>query len=397
MLNFKKQKLFTTSNNFLSGWSSIFNTGQVNDGIYIKKNDPTVIMKCNIISTRQTKISKLMMTHDIVDVVNMINKSCKIFPNVYNIIFHFDVNTSIKSKYTIMERFHGDVSQLLFVKIPEHILNTVDIFKNYKNDIWDLYYNMIPYLHNEYNVGYLSDITIYMYNNRDQLPSLIEKNKSCGYVYEEEDEICMFNGIKIDDIDLIDLSCNLDTLDKLYERFKNSNLTYELYMKFIDLIQFEINKIFNEIKNQIIMLKIRLHELGYAYNDNKLDNFAYILSDNKIDHLNMTWNKNIYLGKYLYIYCIDFDGLIEYDKCINPCKIIKDYNTSLTNYKVCSDTNNMTNLNVPIHEKDNFLNLPTDIHKIITQTTLLKINIPMKNYCDINVVKQEILDYEKIE
>lgn len=114
------------------------------------------------------------------------------------------------------------------------------------------------------------------------------------------------------------------------------------------------------INNFIIYFQINLQikiitniNIGFIFNDDKLDNFAYILEDNPREHLGILWKTNKFGSKYFYVSFIDpVSGLFKLNDTNNANLMnlfkIKQFTKygqytifNLRNYPVIS-YNNMT-------------------------------------------------------
>ncbi len=120
------------------------------------------------------------------------------------------------------------------------------------------------------------------------------------------------------------------------------NITLELYDKFIGMIEELWLSHHNIIIKEIIKIKLLLIEnCEVNFDDNKFDNFGYILSDNPLeDDIRKDKVPKIF-GKYFYIYFLDFDcnlQSIHRDKKAKDFSNKKDFENQiirLVNDKVC--------------------------------------------------------------
>jgi hypothetical protein len=364
--------------NFLYGWYTILNNGRLNCGIFLNNSCADKIMKC----TKKTKkISNIM--GKMYDVILYLNTPIKIFPMLYNVYHYSD------KIYTIMEKFDGDIINLLFDTIPKMVLKKMDICEDDKYDILLIYTNMADCCTTSLEISRMSNILEYLYHNDDKVNEFMKTHETH---FDNNDTSMKFNNIDVDKFDDIFIECDLKKLHQIKNKLGKSRLTYDNYKIFVTNVNMYIQKIYPNIRNQIIMQKILLHEKGFSYNDNKLDNFAYKLVDIQNDHLGIKWSHNMIDDKLLYIYGIDLDSIIEYD---NPIKIINDYNNALHNYYIFRDEHNIKYMRRSMYKGNNFMNLPKDIYKIITCDDILELDIPITTHKSLNDIIHEIKLYEE--
>lgn len=131
------------------------------------------------------------------------------------------------------------------------------------------------------------------------------------------------------DIKRIEDAKNL--LDTFNIKTYDMNIDLKLYNKFIDEL-FKIYDLYYPIIiNEIIKIKLLLLSIGYDYYDDKYDNYGYILSEIPLSNDHRKENVPLILGKYLYVYFIDWDsGLNSNNDIKNAINfIIINYNDGL--------------------------------------------------------------------
>jgi hypothetical protein len=248
---------------FLDNWDEIKNSGQQNCGIFINKNKPKKIIKC-------TKSSHKL------DDADKINKESKtnIFPEIYQIY------TIDKNQYIEMEKFDGDVTDLLLHKSINIILKQININDQQRSDIKFLYNAMTPYT---------------------TLP--------------QGPNFWMYNFTYLPNDSTIQETIKSENFIDLANRLKNSTITSNMYDLFFNHLQDFLTKIIPEVTKQIFMLRYSLIKLGFEYNDNKYDNYAYDLLDYKKNYLEINWSNNKFNNINFYIHIIDWDsGLFKIEQ-----------------------------------------------------------------------------------
>lgn len=267
-----------------SSWKQITNAGQQNCGIYLSDIHKDKIIKCNN-SCYDTK-EKL---------VEEINKQMHIFPTIYE---------TKNERHVLMERFDGDITDLLFKVLPRKILDDMEaINPNLQNDIYLIFRGL------------------------------------------------MNHTMKNDD----SFTYNIELLEKL----KESKLTLQTYLNFFNFFKKELNKILPFIQNQILLLHIQLFKLGFSYGDHKFDNFAYKLSPTPIKHLGYNINKSKFFDKYISVYIIDWDSGLS--------KIYDTNNFNIGDYYGYdkNDPDAEININKEIKSLENITKITKDNNDII--------------------------------
>jgi hypothetical protein len=117
-----------------------------------------------------------------------------------------------------------------------------------------------------------------------------------------------------------------DILQKSIEKikeFEKHNITFELYDSFISNLTELWSSYYEIIAKEIIKIKLLLSNFNYMHNDNKYDNYGYILSDTPIAHIDMQrgYTAPKLFDKYLYVYFLDFDTSVR------PFSTDTDYKT----------------------------------------------------------------------
>lgn len=120
---------------FLDGWSELKQYGQQNCGIFINDTDD---------DQKQKLIKCGSSNMDILLKLKRADPEQTIFPKIHK-VYKYDTN-----HYVEMDRLDGDLTSLLFEKIPQKILQTMDTIS--KDEMYKLFNNLIPkILKNEIN------------------------------------------------------------------------------------------------------------------------------------------------------------------------------------------------------------------------------------------------------
>jgi len=326
----------------LSKWIKIDNMGRNNKGIYISNIYPDRLLK---IGSDGTLVNELNNKMD----------SLRVFPLIYNI--YKSKNTEI-TEITEMQRFAGNITELLFEFAPKYIIKKMNIIEQDKKDMYFIF-NIMLNKSKKSKISYnLLPIHKYLYEKSHKIESLkyiflTQKNKDKNF-----DGFHIFKKTTFRDF--------ISPLENIYElenRLKESKITKILFDSFFS----QYNKLFNEliieITKQITKIKLILKDFGKKYTDNKFDNFVFELSQNKREHLGVNWTKNNFFDQYLYIYVIDWDsGLSNIDT---------DTNTNIYNYSVYGTNRLDEILNKVLHNFD-LKNINSNINKILN--TKYKLN-----------------------
>jgi hypothetical protein len=307
----------------LDEWEQIENSGQQNCGIFISSVYPTLILKCGTNSY-------------IISMANEINQIMQLFPKIID-------NTYIDpNNYTTMQKLDGDITSIFFNLFPKHILEKMlkekEINEKQKENLLSIFEGKIastnPNLkslnglyENELTFDFLHDSEIY--------------DLYLKYLRTNEDSINNFTDINIKGKDYKGIYNNnynetgrkygiqLEILKKIKEI---TNITFELYNDFMNKLIEMWNKFYKLIIKEIIKLKLILIGLGYSYEDNKFDNYGYILSDEVIKGDFRESNVPKIFDKYLYIFFIDPDSGLE--------KISDDNDLEIKQLRIKEDINN---------------------------------------------------------
>lgn len=245
--------------------------------------------------------------------------------------------TDVSDKtYTIMQKFDGDLTNYLMHFVPQEILKKPQ-FKSHAEQIYAIYDFMMPKT---------SKNTI-----ESSIPPVVE----------------------------------------------NSDVTIELYDKFINELTNELNVILPEINKQIAMIELVLYNLGYEYVDDKFDNFGYILSDNVIEHL-AVWKANKFFNKYVYVYVIDWDsGLFERNEYRTIKNILDIYNNKAITYFGVNGQYSINNIGFVNKYYVKLDDLKQNIKQILSKEYKLKLNVPVKHLNSISAVCADLYRTEKFK
>ena len=311
----------------LEEWTKIENSGQHNCGIFISDIYPKYILKCE-------SSNELGTIHEVIN----INNKIQLFPKI------IDFTTIENSTYCTMQKLDGDITNIYFNLFPKIALkNIIDnelINEKQKETLFDLFLGKCNYtMQNSKDLSIflnkiifdcLIDPEIYdLYiQYLESNPQVINKNSNFTIKGNEYNNIYNFNI----DMTIESFNDSKNILDKIK---KFSDISLELYDKFMN----ELIKLWESyheiIIKEIIKIKLVLLKLGYCYEDNKYDNFGYILSNIPIDDFRRFKAPRIF-GKYLYVYFLDWES--GFSKISNGNeeytlkKIINDVNESFKYY-----------------------------------------------------------------
>lgn len=366
----------TDNTNFLEGYNEINNSGQHNCGIYISLDNKKIIKcKCD--------------PNEKLDFIIEKYPDYKIFPKVFN--YYLYKKDDEKTFYCKMEKFEGDVTELLYELLPQQILNKMVeeqiITENDKNNYYNIFFLLIPKTigKKQLNVIKITPLDKYLYNHPEEI-SLVEeiakKNYENQYI-RNDNMIQKYKDYTIRYIN--DSSKTYHSLKEIVSLFKDIDFNYDKYEEFIRRYKKIFNEIITSIRKQIIRLEILLLIIGLEYSDFKLDNFAFTLSSNNYSHLGIIWNNNNFDNKYFFIHIIDPDsGLFKlskqhinyYLKRFNPTKY------GQYEYNIIQDK-------ILYNYDENFLNLSEDVIKLLTKSN----NLDKLSDLDIEIEIDKLEDY----
>jgi hypothetical protein len=317
----------------LSEWTKIENLGQQNCGIFESIKYPNYILKCNLI---QSKLQKD---------VEIINQSIKLFPTIIDsTVINED---GFSKQYITMEKLNGDITSIFFDLFPKKVLQDMIaehmINEEQSKNIFTLflgkcsktfhYSKELQLDINKFTLNCLQDPEIYtLYIEYIKAnPDVILTNHT--FTIKEIEYTNWILSIKQEEENFKDLQSKILQIQKI------TNITLDLYDSFISKLTDLWSVNFEIIMKEIIKIKLLLAKLDYSYNDNKLDNYGYILLETKIidEETSRQYNTPKIFNKYLYVYFLDFDsGLYKYknpdDKLNEINHMIKVYNNK--NYAV---------------------------------------------------------------
>ena len=371
----------------LEDWVEIENSGQQNCGIFISDVYPQFILKCG------TNSEKMAM-------VNNINLIMQLFPKIID-------NTYIDEKnYTTMQKLDGDITSIFFNLFPKNILEKMVkeeiINEKQKKDLFSIFEGKIAYTisnSKSFNGLYNNELTFDFLHGSEifelYLDYLRENPKS---IYERTDiTIKEKNYEKIYNNNFNETGRIYGIQMQILKKIKEiTNITLELYNSFMNKLIDMWKKYYERIITEIIKLKLILIGLGYAYEDNKFDNYGYILSNEKImdDYRNCV--PQIF-DKYLYIYFLDPDsGLIKidntYDKKIFDNFIINQVNNGMSQYSA-NGQYPITFINKTIFPSDkifdlNLLGINNDMKQILEKGYYFDTSEFNHTYTDIDKIKK---------
>lgn len=390
-LKIQKHNIIKYDNkDFLNNWTKIPNAGQRNCGIFISSEKPNRLLKGGTDGEEVADLNKKM-----IDI-----GSHRVFPEIYKTYRSNEKNSKNKrTSYVEMERFNGDITDMLFKYLSKYIIKkyfneNFQCSKDVQTDLYDLFRASIPMTMGnpmEMNV-YLDKTAKYFF----EYPNEIETFEKLYNSFDEEKidsmEFIEFNNIKIPSYNTpSEIRQSVNRLKKIRKRFKNSKLTEKIYSKFIKYLSNEINFLMPEISKQIFMIKYKLLSAGYTYLDNKLDNYVFKISTEQYEHFGIEFKNNcLFDDKYFYVYVIDWDsGLFKINDEDYKCKLatlLSEFNECFLNYSIhgqyslkYSISNSLVQCN---KNMGNFLKLPEEIHKIISKSYKLELDLPKYTYDD---------------
>lgn len=280
----------------LDEWNKIENSGQHNCGIFVSDIYPKYILKCD--------------TDLKLDTIIKINKTIQLFPNIID-------STKIDEKaYITMQKLDGDITNIYFNLFPKIVLkNMINkglINKKQEETIFELFLGKCNYsMPNSKAMGiYFNTFTIDRLIDPEIFSLYLEYLRANPQVIDKRSDINIKGNIYKDvyhrniELEERDYRSTKNKLDK-FKKF--SNVTFELYNSFMTQL-LELLASHHEIFiKEIIKIKLLLIKLGYEYDDDKLDNYGYILSNTPIDDYRKFQAPRIF-GKYLYIYFLDWES-----------------------------------------------------------------------------------------
>ncbi len=374
----------------LEEWTEIENSGQKNCGIFLSKKYPDYILKCNESDNYKSSW------------VNEINQQVQLFPKIIN-------DTIINEEsYTTMQKLDGDITSIFFNLFPKIILDKMLIEKKIdeeqKKNLLIIFEGKILYttknlksfkgfLDTELSVDYLFNHEIfnlyiqYLQENPKSINKITEINIK-GKTYE------MYN------YDIKETQKKYETQKKIIEIIKKiQNISFELYNSFmIELIEMR-NNYYEIIIKEIIKIKLKLWELNYYYDDNKFDNYGYILSNEPKINDYRTSNVPKIFDKYFYIYILDPESGLYKIEDSNDLEdetqnVIEQVNIGMKNYSIFGQYSitriNSSVINPYINIKNetlNLLGLNDDMIKILDTDYTFDIAKFTHNFTNIDEIK----------
>lgn len=212
-------------NDVLSEYTQISNKGQHNCGVYVKNNDDTKILICNINTVNHQSFT------DQLNILQKVNKQYKVFPDIYKIyIVEQDNNNSSSgyNTYVEYEKMEGDLTDLITITIPKKIINNSNLDETKKREMFDiLKIKLSTKKFFAYNV-----ITKKITSSDNKINDFINKINLFTIEYDEFDAI----------------------------------------MK--QIIR-EVEKTLENVVHSLANKYLALFKISYSYNDMKCDNFVY--------------------------------------------------------------------------------------------------------------------------
>ena len=206
---------------FLKGFTRIPNSGQHNDGIFIKDDE---LIKCTRFDARKINNS-----------VNEINSGEAIFPIIYDTYY----DELSEKTFTKMLKLDGDITSLFYEYIPNEVLNEMGLL-SLKEDIMKIF--------------------------NAKVPKTMGKNL-IKYAYYKANSLDVGQFTEIRD----------------YFKEVNKNVSYEIYDTFMKKVLENIRNYYLKITTTMVKLQLQLLEKGYRYIDKKFDNYGYMFVNSRVD------------------------------------------------------------------------------------------------------------------
>ena len=241
----------------LNGYTKYENTGRRNCGLYISENNNETLYLC-----------KDEMNPIYIEYVNEINNNIKLFPSIVKV----NENISNNNYYIEFEKLDGDLSELIFNKIPLNVIKNSGFPLRLKMEMIKLYKLR---RHSSGQTSYT-----FNYNNDDNSIRVQPPNEENKNIYDDF--------------------------------IKNTQVTYSIFSTIMDKIMDKIEKTLNYLLKIIIKKIYQLYTLSFIHNDLKLDNFGYKMNGNNIENI-----------ENIEIFFIDIDSLVKFDVSQNE-KMLND-------------------------------------------------------------------------
>lgn len=302
-------------NTFNIEWKNISNSGQHNCGIFLNKNDATKIVKCVEGDMEQSN-----------NLTQSINKIAgfHIFPEIHS-YFNFLDNPNPSQRFIEMERFDGDVTDLLMHILPKMCISLMNLDENDAKDLIQIFEYKLPSTIQDPRLGlrfYFTPIIRHIIKNLNE-HGVPDTQEDLARIAQKED-IKLDSWIKINDI-----QNTVKTFRSFVTKFSTSKLTSKIYNDFINLYITVLNKYIPMINEQMFVLRYRLLETGHVYKDDKFDNFAFTFADQNTEYMNIRWGERNKIGdKYFFLHILDWEsGLFKHDPSSQYEKerILKNY------------------------------------------------------------------------
>lgn len=327
---------------FTAVWKNVSNSGQHNCGIFLNPAQDDRIVKCVGGDMEQSNNLTQIINHQ---------AGFHIFPEIYS-YFTFSDNPVPSQHFIEMERFNGDVTDLIMRILPKMCISFMNLDPGVASDLYQLFEFKIPTTMADPRLGlrfHFTPIIIHIINNIDTVE--IPKTQ------EQLAELGKRNGIKVEEWTTVkDIQRTVKKFQEFVAKFSASNLTKQTYDEFITLYKTTLNKYLPMINEQLFVLRYRLLETGYVYGDNKFDNFAFTLSEENTDYMNVRWGERNRIGdKYFFLHILDWEsGLFKADLSDPYVKsnILRDYVQDEANHMSVHGQYNLRNLNAKIITSD---------------------------------------------
>lgn len=280
----------------LKEWTQIEVPGRYNCGLFVNARIPDKIIKCS--SDRNSDA--------LFNQVDRINKEMQLFPLVYRAkIINGEMGRGIH--YVMMQKLDGSLNDfyrkhLFSVAIAEvEKINNLRLSEHEKQSMIKLF-----------SMGY-QDWEKFTCS-RDTLENIINDSKQIDATEET----------------ILSVKKQFEKIKKFIET-NNIKIKYETYMMCVDTVLKIYDMVHESIVKEIIKIRLIITKFSTHFNDNKYDNYGYILSPAPLQN---DFRRDVpkIFGKYLYVYFLDWESGL--DNNTNNQKylcseIIKDANNGL--------------------------------------------------------------------
>jgi hypothetical protein len=268
-----------TDKSFINDWTKIQQSGQQNCGIFISDKYPQRLMKCGGSVNHEV--------HELNE--KLIKEGIKVFPHIYE-EHEFD-----NKKYVVMDRLDGDLTEILYEKLPVNIIDEMKIDEDIKNDMKWIYKNMMPSTMNSSLKAtiQINNTILYLYKNPDKIKLFIEelekvnkkneilkkeqrmlsnqldelrikKRNYPNFTFDEMASITNYNALKID-INDIEKVKQINNTNGLADAYKFVEKKYDFFFDIL-FLEYDDNKL-NEFIKELTTYINNLKEMDEKYKE----------------------------------------------------------------------------------------------------------------------------------